>query len=116
LQILIKNISPACRRYAFLLKNLKINMFIKCIPIQVEDAGCRDDLVKHLRSSGIGASVHFAPVVHEMKPYSNGKFRCGNMSNTEKVASRIVTLPMYPDMTAEDVALVVETLHDFFSA
>jgi len=83
--------------------------------IQVEDAACRDRLVKHLRNSGIGASVHFAPVVHEMKPFGNGKFRCGDMSNTQKVASQIVTLPMCPDMPAVDVEWVAETIKNFFS-
>lgn len=82
--------------------------------IQVEDSDCRDNLVKNLRASGIGASVHFAPVVHKMTPFADGKFRCGDMSNTEKVASRIITLPMYPDMTADDVASVAETIHEFF--
>ena len=82
--------------------------------IQVEDATCRDGLVKYLRNSGIGASVHFAPVVHEMKPFSNGKFLCGDMSNTQKVASQIITLPMCPDMPADDAEWVAEIINNFF--
>ncbi len=84
--------------------------------IQVEDPDRRDNLVRHLRCSGIGASVHFAPVVHKMKPFDNRQFRCGNMTNTEAVASRIITLPIYPDMTVEDVEFVAEALYDFFNA
>lgn len=83
--------------------------------IQVKDANCRDDFVNHLRKLGIGASVHFSPAVHEMKPFSGKKFRRGNLTNTEKVASRIITLPMYPDMAIQDVEFISKTINDYFN-
>jgi len=82
--------------------------------IQVKNANCRDDLVNYLRESGIGASVHFSPVVHEMKPFGEKKFRRGDLTNTEKVASRIITLPIYPDMAVQDVEFVCEVINDYF--
>lgn len=82
--------------------------------IQVKDADCRNDLVDHLRESGIGASVHFSPVVHKMKPFSENKFRRGDLTNTEKVESSIITLPLYPDMAVEDVELVSSVINDYF--
>ena len=40
--------------------------------------------------------------------------RCSDMSNTNVVASQIITLPMYPDIA--DVALFATAIHDFFEA
>lgn len=84
--------------------------------IQIDDAKSRDDLVKYLRDSGVGASVHFAPAVHEMKAFCDSKFHSDNLLNTKDVASRIISLPMYPDMIDEDIIYVSEVIHNYFGA
>jgi perosamine synthetase len=83
--------------------------------IKVRDASLRDDLVNDLRAAGVGASVHFAPPVHEMIPYRAG-YRLDDLSVTVDVAARIVTLPMYPDMHTDDVTYVCEAIHRFFGS
>ena len=83
--------------------------------IKVRDAWLRDDLVNDLRAAGVGASVHFAPPVHEMIPYRAG-YRLDDLSVTVDVAARIVTLPMYPDMHTDDVTYVCEAIHRFFGS
>jgi perosamine synthetase len=83
--------------------------------IKVRDASLRDDLVNDLRAAGVGASVHFAPPVHEMIPYRAG-YRLDDLSVTVDVAARIVTLPMYPDMHTDDVTYVCEAIHLFFGS
>jgi perosamine synthetase len=80
--------------------------------IKVHDAAVRDDLVNVLRASGVGASVHFAPAVHEMIPYRT--HRSDDLRTTIDVGARIVTLPMYPDMTPDDVMYVCDAIEGFF--
>ena len=83
--------------------------------VQVRDAAIRDEFVNALRTAGVGASVHFAPAVHEMLPYRT-QYRRSDLSSTEHVASRIVTLPMYPDISEGDVHYVCECIEQFFSS
>ncbi len=71
----------------------------------------RDEFVTKLNENGIGASVHFAPSVHEMPVYKDS--RRGSMAVTERVNNHIVTLPIYPRMAKEDVEYVVDNIEKF---
>lgn len=82
--------------------------------IQLRDASLREKLVNHLRYHGIGASVHFTPVVHKMKTFESSTYRHGNMENTDLVSSRIITLPIYPDMAIADAEYISSAIHSFF--
>ena len=70
----------------------------------------RDDFVRSLNEIGVGASVHFYPPVHKMKPYAGNKYRRGDLSVTERVMDEIVTLPMYPQMTEEELNYLIESV------
>jgi len=80
----------------------------------VAAAEIRNDLVMYLRGRGIGASVHFDPPVHT-QAYYRDRFDCvAGLTNTEKLAASIVTLPMYPAMQREDVDYVAAVMQEFF--
>ena len=70
----------------------------------------RDEFVRGLNARGIGASIHFFPPVHHMKPYAGSEYRRDEMPVTEKVIREIVTLPMYPQMGSEDLDYMVESI------
>lgn len=59
----------------------------------------RDEVVTTLRSKGIGATVHYDPV--HLQPVYQKRFgtRKGQLPVTEKIASRILSLPMHSRMT-----------------
>jgi perosamine synthetase len=67
----------------------------------------RTRFLNELRTAGIGATVHFDPPVHTQPYYAEtlgfGKL---HLPVTEKICAAIATLPMYPGMTADDVAFV----------
>jgi perosamine synthetase len=69
----------------------------------------RDAVFSHLRASGIGANVHYAPV-HLHSYYRARGYAKGLAPVAERVSRHILTLPMFPAMTANDVERVVETL------
>lgn len=66
--------------------------------------GERTAFLARLREKGIGASVHFDPPVH-LQPYyvETVKTPPGALPVTEKLAARLVTLPIYPAMSAAEV-------------
>jgi perosamine synthetase len=75
----------------------------------------RDDFVRGLNERGIGASIHFYPPVHHMLPYLEGSFRKDDLSVTEKVIREIVTLPMYPQITDDDLGYMVDMISEVLS-
>jgi perosamine synthetase len=80
--------------------------------IRVNEGLDRDAFVRDLNARGIGASIHFFPPVHHMEPYLGNQFDRDDLSVTEKVIREIVTLPMYPQMTEDDLSYMVETIQD----
>ena len=83
--------------------------------IRLADSLDRDAFVRDLNARGIGASIHFFPPVHHMAPYRDGKFRQDALPVTEKVIQEIVTLPMYPQMTEEELAFMIESIKSSLS-
>ena len=72
----------------------------------------RDDLFKALRGQGIGLNVHYVPVhFHPFyrEHYGTGPGMC---PVAERSYEEILTLPLFPDMTNDDVETVVGALVD----
>lgn len=70
----------------------------------------RDGLVRALRAERIGANVHYPPV-HLFALYRERLgTRVGMLPVTEGICSRIMTLPLFPAMTDEDLSSVVEAV------
>lgn len=65
----------------------------------------RDDLIDRLRELNIGTSVHYIPT-HTFSGYRS--LGMNNLPNTESVAQRLLSLPLYPSMSNEDVNDVLE--------
>jgi perosamine synthetase len=72
----------------------------------------RDAFINGLKERGIGTSVHWLPL--HMQPYYRDNF--GLVPSDFPVAAslwpRIVTLPMYPAMTDEEIAIVVHAIRE----
>lgn len=77
--------------------------------VKVKDGINRDPFVMALREKGIGASVHFAPPVHTQPMYADEKtMQRFPLDVTMDVVGRIVTLPMYPSLTPDDLDYMLE--------
>ncbi len=70
--------------------------------------GQRDLLIRKLKEKGIEASVHFDPPVH-LQPYYKKTYgyQVGDLPITEKVAKSIITLPMFPQMTRQQLNFII---------
>jgi len=72
----------------------------------------RDNLLFHLGSNGVGASVHFDPPVHEQPIYQDLK-KGSSLAVTENVAKSIISLPIYPGMDMDDVDYICDIIQSF---
>jgi len=83
--------------------------------VRIKEGLDRDEFIRSLNSKGIGASIHFFPPVHHMAPYAGKDFRKDDLSVTKEVIQEIVTLPMYPQMTADDLVYMVDSIRSTVS-
>src|SRR5260364_90049 len=70
----------------------------------------RADFMAKLHARGIGSGVHFPPV-HLFKLYRARGFEPGMFPHAERIGASIVTLPLFPAMSEEDVGRVVGAVH-----
>ncbi len=70
----------------------------------------RDSLRTHLGTCDIGSDVHY-PVPDHRQPVFGDRFADVTLPNTERLANEVLTLPCYPEMSAEDVDRVVEAMN-----
>ena len=71
----------------------------------------RDELSDFLKSKGVGTGIHY--IANHIQPYFSSYAR--PMPVTEKVWKEILTLPLYYDMTLNDVDLVIKAVVEFFN-
>jgi dTDP-4-amino-4,6-dideoxygalactose transaminase len=76
----------------------------------------RDSLIAHLREEGIGTGIHYPVPLHLQKAYRGLNYREGDFPVCERVAREIVSLPMYPQLKAEQQSRVVDQVARFTEA
>jgi len=71
-----------------------------------------DELLAHLQERGIGIGIHFRPV--HLHPYYRRKYGYapGTFPVAEYAGERVVSLPLFPTMTEQDVGYVAEATLD----
>jgi dTDP-4-amino-4,6-dideoxygalactose transaminase len=70
----------------------------------------RAEFIQELTKSNIGSSVHFIPV--HLHQFYQSRFGCrpGQLPETEAAYNEMISLPLYPAMTQEDVMDVIRTV------
>jgi dTDP-4-amino-4,6-dideoxygalactose transaminase len=75
--------------------------------VQVAD---RDIVRQRLSSAGVETGIHYPIPLHLQKAYSNLGYGPGAFPVAEAAAGRILSLPMYPSLTAQQQQYVVDAL------
>ena len=76
----------------------------------------RDKLKEYLASRGIAAGIHYPVPIHLQPAYKNLGYKRGSFPVTEQYAQRILSLPMYAELTPELIEYVSKTILTFLSA
>ena len=72
----------------------------------------RDELKEYLNRNGIGAKVYFEPV-HKSLFYKRLGYHI-ELPVTEKVCNEVLTLPMYPELSLEEMDYMADKIKEFF--
>jgi dTDP-4-amino-4,6-dideoxygalactose transaminase len=77
--------------------------------IETKTPSQRDGLVDFLVKNGIDAKTHYSIAIHHQDgyPWNKGARVVGSVANAEQNAASCVSLPMYPELTANEVDYVV---------
>jgi dTDP-4-amino-4,6-dideoxygalactose transaminase len=73
--------------------------------VQVED---RNDFQAHLKACGVDSGIHYPVPIHLQPAYAHLGHSAGDFPVAESLARRIVSLPIYPEMTDTQVDTVIE--------
>jgi len=75
----------------------------------------REGLMSHLKEAGIGAGIHYPIPLHLQKAYESSGYKAGDFPVTERVAGEIISLPMFPQLKAEQQVQVVGAVQHFLA-
>jgi dTDP-4-amino-4,6-dideoxygalactose transaminase len=74
----------------------------------------RDALVTYLQAHGIEVGIHYPLPLHRQPVYLKLGYADVVLPEAERAASEVLSLPMYPELTMEQVGYVVERVKEFF--
>lgn len=74
----------------------------------------RDDLKKHLEANKIGCALHYPLPLHLQKCYASLGYKAGDFPIAERAARECLSLPIYPELTDEQIQRVASAIRDFF--
>lgn len=76
----------------------------------------RDQVLAHLNAAGVGAGIHYPVPVHLTGAFAGLGHGEGDFPETERAASQILSLPIFPHITADQQDRVVSVLGDALRA
>lgn len=82
----------------------------------VISADRRDELKTFLQERGVGSAIHYPTPIHMMTVGRTLNHKAGDFPVTERLAGRILSLPVYPELEEADLAYVAETIRAFYKA
>jgi dTDP-4-amino-4,6-dideoxygalactose transaminase len=72
----------------------------------------RDEVIRLLADRGIGSGVHYPVPIHRQEAYSNLGDGPGSYPIAEKCAAEFISLPMFPELTSEQLDYVIQGVKD----
>jgi dTDP-4-amino-4,6-dideoxygalactose transaminase len=78
--------------------------------LYVIEVANRDELQRQLGAAGIGTGIHYPIPLHLQKAYEGLRLGRNSFPVSEKAAPRLLSLPMFPNLTADAQQIVIEEL------
>jgi len=73
----------------------------------------RDEARKYLEEKGIGTGVYFPVPLHLQTVFNHLGYKAGDMPNAEYLAEHSLVIPMFPELTDEEIQQVVEAVNRY---
>lgn len=107
------------KRYKLEIKNPKIKM--QHAPdwadgvhhLFVVTADDRDKFMKHLTENGVSPALHYPVACHLQKAYAHLNYKVGDCPNSEHLAAHCVSLPMFAELTNDEIQKVIDVVNNY---
>jgi dTDP-4-amino-4,6-dideoxygalactose transaminase len=73
----------------------------------------REELMRSLHANGIQTDIHYRIPVHLLPAYSDLNYSVGDFPEAERIAAQELSLPMFPELTEEQIETVAEAVSTF---
>ena len=74
----------------------------------------RDALAAYLKGRGIGTMIYYPVPLHLQRLYADLGYGEGSLPASEAASQEVLSLPMYPELSEEQIGMVVEAITDFY--
>lgn len=75
----------------------------------------RDGLAEFLKSKGVATSIYYPKPLHLQKCFEYLGYKEGQFPVTEKMCKQILALPIYPELTNEEVEYICDCIKEFYN-
>jgi dTDP-4-amino-4,6-dideoxygalactose transaminase len=75
----------------------------------------RDELRQYLAAAGIGTEIYYPIPLHQQECFAYLGYRAGEMPESERAASEVLALPVFPELTAAQIDHVAGTIERFYT-
>ncbi len=70
----------------------------------------RESLMTHLTSVGVQHGIHYPIPVHLLPAHADLGYKAGDFPESEKAANQVLSLPMFPELTDEQIRVVTDAI------
>ena len=74
----------------------------------------RDELQAHLKAKGIGCAVYYPIPLHRQDCFLDLGYKEGRLPVSERAAREVLSLPIYPELTRDQLDTVVGAIREFY--
>lgn len=75
----------------------------------------RNELQKYLLENGIETKIHYPIPIHLQKPAQKLGYQIGDLPVAELQAQRVLSLPIYPELTSDQIEMVTSKIKEFYN-
>lgn len=75
----------------------------------------REDLMSYLKEKGIGCGIYYPKPLHLHPHFAKFGYKEGDFPVAEKIAKEVLSLPVHPSLSDEDVNHIIETIRNYAS-
>ncbi|MBZ2186477.1 MAG: DegT/DnrJ/EryC1/StrS family aminotransferase [Bryobacter sp.] len=75
----------------------------------------RDELKSHLAAQGIGTEIYYPLPLHLQECFADLGYQKGHLPESERLAEEALSLPVYPELTGEDLVYVASHVNAFYA-
>ena len=83
--------------------------------VRVPEGTDREALRAHLQAQGVASAIYYPLPTHLQEAYAQWSEGPGSLPETERAAAQVLSLPVFPELTVEQRALVAASVRSFFA-